>query len=61
MILQSIQGVRAELKTIDQDDPRELNDVMMRLNSLYACLDVERIAKILSDSDTRYKHGKDTA
>lgn len=58
MVLQSIKDVKAELAAANADDPREISEIMIRLGTLYACLDIERITRVLRDTDTRDQHRK---
>ncbi len=60
LILQSIQCVREELSEYARTsgDVRVEADIMERLSSLYACLDVLKISKIVKQSDKRGMHGK---
>jgi len=60
MVLQSIKDVKHELKTANANGGNmlEIKDILTRLSTLYACLDVERIANVLRDADTRDQYRK---
>jgi len=60
LILQSIACVREELAEYGRtsSDVRVEADIMERLSSLYACLDVLKLSKVIKQVDKRGMHGK---
>jgi hypothetical protein len=55
LILEAISNVRKELRAriARGNNSIEINKVMLRLGTLYSLLDVERLAQITQEADTR--------
>lgn len=63
LVLISISDIRIELKTayVRGDSNIEMNEIMLRLTSMYACLDVIRVAEFIAKHDKRAQQGKKVA
>lgn len=62
-ILQAISNVRKELKAraARGETGYRISPVMTRLSTLYALLDVERLAQVVTETDKRTSFGKKVA